>query len=338
MAEHAAHLTSATDVDRPSVFEVVAQDSLMMTVRPAGKHAVRVLAETRPEQFGWLLRWYDEIYLFFDFIIQHHYLGQYSASFAENFYDLKRVPSGAGSTDPLSSKLKWRSLLFLVFVPYLKQKLDQMFEDLKYKEDTLPRSANAAMKVKIARAYLAFYPYVHMSWEGTSFMHMLAYTFNRNSWHSLPLRLSGTELRHRSESDDDRDAEMAWSDTESESWMNNLSGRALHGAGTALSSGLSVGVFFLQFLDWWYNSDASAPVLTALPTPTPPQRDSSETSAPHTCPVCGRLRTNETALSVSGYVFCFPCIHEYVRKHSCCPVTGYPAKMEHLIKIYQPDS
>ena len=27
-----------------------------------------------------------------------------------------------------------------VFVPYLKQKLDQIFEDLKYREDTLPRS------------------------------------------------------------------------------------------------------------------------------------------------------------------------------------------------------
>lgn len=42
MAEHAAHLTSATDADQPSVFEVLAQDNLMMTIRPAGKHAVRV--------------------------------------------------------------------------------------------------------------------------------------------------------------------------------------------------------------------------------------------------------------------------------------------------------
>ena len=43
MAEHAAHLTSATDADRPSVFEVLAQDNLMMTIRPAGRHAVRVI-------------------------------------------------------------------------------------------------------------------------------------------------------------------------------------------------------------------------------------------------------------------------------------------------------
>ena len=36
------------------------------------------------------------------------------ASFAENFYDLKRVPSGKSASESLSRKAKWRSLLFLV--------------------------------------------------------------------------------------------------------------------------------------------------------------------------------------------------------------------------------
>lgn len=39
----------------------------------------------------------------------------------------------------------------------------------------------------------------------------------------------------------------------------------------ALTSSLSVGVFFLQFLDWWYSSDQQAASLTALPAPDPPQ-------------------------------------------------------------------
>lgn len=38
-----------------------------------------------------------------------------------------------------------------------------------------------------------------------------------------------------------------------------------------LSTGLSVGVFFLQFLDWWYASDTNAPSLMALPIPDPPK-------------------------------------------------------------------
>lgn len=42
MAENAAHLTSATSASVPSIFEVLAQDSLMGSVRPALKHAVKV--------------------------------------------------------------------------------------------------------------------------------------------------------------------------------------------------------------------------------------------------------------------------------------------------------
>lgn len=42
MAENAAHLTSATFASVPSIFEVLAQDSLMGSVRPALKHAIKV--------------------------------------------------------------------------------------------------------------------------------------------------------------------------------------------------------------------------------------------------------------------------------------------------------
>lgn len=42
MAENAAHITSATFTSVPSIFEVLAQESLMGSVRPALKHAVKV--------------------------------------------------------------------------------------------------------------------------------------------------------------------------------------------------------------------------------------------------------------------------------------------------------
>ncbi|KAK7479967.1 hypothetical protein BaRGS_00028794 [Batillaria attramentaria] len=305
MAEHAAHLTSATDADRPSIFEVLAQDSLMTTIRPAGKHAARVLAETRPERFGWLLRWYDEVYTVLDFLVQHHYLHTYNASFSENFYDLKRVPSGEEkAADQLSTKLRWRSLACLVFLPYLKYKLDQTFEDLKHREDTLPTRGNVSLRVQFYKAFLAVYPYLHMVWEGTALWHMLSYAFQRCRWHSLLLRLSGTELRHCTSEDMSDSSEMAWSEARPLGWLGTMGGKMLKGAATTVSTGLTVGVFFLQFLDWWYNSDASAPSLTALPTPDPPQRDSVEMSKPNTCPICGRLRTNEQLYRSHGKM-CF---------------------------------
>ena len=42
-------------------------------------------------------------------------------------------------------------------------------------------------------------------------------------------------------------------------------------AAVTVSTGLSVGVFFIQFLDWWYANDVNATSLTSLPVPDPPE-------------------------------------------------------------------
>lgn len=42
MAEAGAHLTSTVVNEQPSIFEVLAQESLMEAVRPALRHAVKV--------------------------------------------------------------------------------------------------------------------------------------------------------------------------------------------------------------------------------------------------------------------------------------------------------
>lgn len=42
MAEAGAHLTSAAVSEQPSVFEVLAQESLMEAVKPALSHAAKV--------------------------------------------------------------------------------------------------------------------------------------------------------------------------------------------------------------------------------------------------------------------------------------------------------
>lgn len=42
MAEAGAHFTSTTAHERPSIFEVLAQESLMEAVKPALRHAVKV--------------------------------------------------------------------------------------------------------------------------------------------------------------------------------------------------------------------------------------------------------------------------------------------------------
>ncbi|XP_067686858.1 peroxisome assembly protein 12-like [Haliotis asinina] len=343
MAERGAHITSASVTDRPTIFEVLAQESLMVTVRPALKHAIRVAAENRPALFGWLLRNYDEMYAFLDFIIQHYHLQKYNGSFAENFYDLKRVPS----TDPsskLSHRHHWLSVFLLVAVPYIKTKLDQLFEDLRHKYGTDRRSQIRRPGGQVIRAFLSMYPYVHMTWEGTCLLYQVSYMLGKGAWHSPFLHLSGTRLQHLDEFDLDGSVGKVTTDWSKASLFGKLIlAMKMGGGATAmvLSSGLSVGMFFLQFLDWWYASDSKAASLTAMPIPDPPGGDRSVDGrglSPFVCPICGRARTNDTALSVSGYVFCYPCIHGYVKHHGQCPVTQFPATPDHLIKIFVQDS
>merc|ERR1712004_478248 len=101
-----------------------------------------------------------------------------------------------------------------------------------------------------------------------------------------------------------------------------------------VSSGLSVAVFFLQFLEWWYSQEEATRNITNLPIPPPPPKLQSVNlpSAATVCPLCSRVRTNDTVLSVSGFVFCYPCIYRYVEKHRRCPLTKYPATADRLVK------
>ena len=83
------------------------------------------------------------------------------------------------------------------------------------------------------------------------------------------------------------------------------------------------------------SSFSSAPSFTTFPiapvgvTPTMSSADSGAL-----CPICRQRRENETALSVSGFVFCYKCILSYLKAHGVCPVTKLPAKTSNLVRLY----
>uniref|UniRef100_A0A1I7X5W1 Peroxisome assembly protein 12 n=1 Tax=Heterorhabditis bacteriophora TaxID=37862 RepID=A0A1I7X5W1_HETBA len=101
------------------------------------------------------------------------------------------------------------------------------------------------------------------------------------------------------------------------------------------------GLFFVQFIDFIYNSDFGAEILKkniSWKVPPAPHKLLTEKSVQlldtNKCPLCLRKRENDTALSVSGYVFCYKCIDTYLKKYNTCPVTGLPASSQQLIRLY----
>lgn len=353
MAEAGAHLTSTVANEQPSIFEVLAQESLIEAVRPALRHAVKVLAESNPSRYGFLWRRFDELYLLLDVLLQNHFLSHCSASFSENFYGLKRVSGGRGDQLGLNRKSHWRSLLLLCLVPYLRAKLEATLAQQRDEEDFSIRLGQSKIQ-RMYRAAVAAYPYISSAWQALVFCQQLLFVFGVSKTHSPLLWLARVKLA-RLNARDIRDMELRGK-TSSGPAGGSLVHRAWHlmsqatkGLAVSLSTSLSLGVFFLQFLEWWYSTDNQDTVkaLTSLPTPPPPlhlQQDSANHSVdsiesdPKTCPLCRRLRTNSTVLSTSGFVFCYRCVYTYVKTNRRCPVTGYPSELQHLIKIYSPES
>nr|XP_046270170.1 peroxisome assembly protein 12 [Scatophagus argus] len=366
MAEAGAHLTSTSVNEQPSIFEVLAQESLMEAVRPALKHAVKVLAESNPSCFGFLWRRFDEFYLLLDLLLQNHFLSHCSASFSENFYGLKRISAGRGLPFRLGlhRKSHWRSLLLLCLVPYLRAKLEATLARQRDEEDFSIRLAQTRGQ-RLYRAAMAAYPYVSSAWQAWVFCQHLLFVFGVTRTHSPLLWLARIRLA-RLNAQDIRDMEVKSSKTGNpaegslvqRAWA--LMSQAARGVALSLSTSLSLGVFFLQFLEWWYSSDnqSALKTLTSLPAPPPPLHlKEEEQSRPNSsalsangsaeiqpdsnsrnCPLCRGLRTNATVLSTSGFVFCYRCIYTYVKANRRCPVTGYPTELQHLIKIYSPES
>ncbi|XP_034046998.1 peroxisome assembly protein 12 [Thalassophryne amazonica] len=378
MAEAGAHLNAASVSGHPSVFEVLAQESLMETIRPALRHAVKVLAQSDPSHFGFLWQTYDELYLLLDLLLQNHFLFHYNGSFSENFYSLKRVPVSGGQRLPRMSN--WCSLLLLCLVPYLRAKLEKILAQQREEEDFSIRLGQTRAQ-RIYQAAVAAYPYVSAAWQAWVFCQCVLYVFGGTKTHNPLLWLARVRLA-RLTIQDIKDMELKtqtsgyqadWSLAQRAWWMMS---RVARGVAASLSTSLSVGVFFLQFLDWWYTSDNQSTVkaLTSLPVPPPPvhlhhkliggqKRDGSPSILPshreeaqltpasadtqsvstsscssRTCPLCRRVFTNATALSTSGFVFCYRCIYPYVKANHRCPVTGYPTELQHVVRIYMPDS
>lgn len=118
-------------------------------------------------------------------------------------------------------------------------------------------------------------------------------------------------------------------------------------------------LFFVQFLKWFYDyrenrsyggddftttnvtSDLGESSADFVPEPKLPDKLAQNkaykaltTSQTGLCPLCNKKRSNPCALSVSGFVFCYPCIFRYVKENKQCPLTHFPCSTKSIVRIY----
>jgi len=114
--------SAVTSLPLPSVFELLAQERLTDLIRPCLRQVLKFLHEIRPlsNSLRILYKYKDEFILLIESIVQWLYLHFYSALVGEHFYGLKRTANH-----------RLRSLIFSVFLPYVKLKLDSLYEEMR---------------------------------------------------------------------------------------------------------------------------------------------------------------------------------------------------------------
>eukprot|EP01114_Cavostelium_apophysatum_P023066 TRINITY_DN8577_c0_g1_i1.p1 TRINITY_DN8577_c0_g1~~TRINITY_DN8577_c0_g1_i1.p1 ORF type:complete len:268 (-),score=62.51 TRINITY_DN8577_c0_g1_i1:181-984(-) len=262
------------------------------------------------------------------------------------------------------SSRRW-ALILLVVVPYFKNKCDELYKELvptysfsivdansfsdSSEEQTpaeLPFHKRTLQIFK--KLFIKVYPTFNAFYEGAFFLYQLLYLYERISYFTPFLHLQNLTLRRLSEQ------EMQSQDkTKLESRkkrLRNLYGGPLlqlyklvvlaYDAGLDYSKKLlPISIFAFRFLEWWY-SPSNTYGQTALPIPPPPEPPkvlNKQLSIPadkEICAICDTRRTNP-AMASSGYVYCYPCIFNYVQDNHKCPVTFIPMETDQIRKLYE---
>ncbi|KAK1123455.1 hypothetical protein K0M31_008163 [Melipona bicolor] len=328
MAEKGAHLTGTAFI-KPSIFEIIAQESLASVVEPSFKKFLSFVVSFNVERYGHLLKWRDEAYLIFSIVLQRYYLNKYFASFSETFYGLKRITVvDSKIKSKISNKQRHLSLVLTVLFPYIKSKLSHLSE--KYKLEELDGCAPKSRWKKLYRnCFIKGNAIIFMMYEIMILYNYILYISGRSAYTSPLLRLLSITL--------------TYAEPEPEINISSLL-RKIKNNSFYLSDGIDIfqrmittsfefGAFFLQFLSWWTEEHNSANLL-ALPIPPPPKIPEMAKQYKGICPICGKALRIHTVLSVSGYAFCYQCILPVIRTNKKCPVTNYPAKEDDLIRLY----
>jgi len=355
-------LTQLSNVDpsRPTFFEMIAQERMLAAFKPAIKYTLTIIAQRRPA-FIRLVEYHEELMLLAALFFESHYLKHYDATFSENFYGLRRAKAAVNkskltnnnSEDELTPLDRHVSLVLTVVVPYVKAKLDNFYKDLTGNPTSLllPNSIPIDSTRDLTlwkRIYVQAYPLLNASYEALFFIYQLLYIFNYIKFYTPFLHLQKLEVKRLSLKDMVTQArniaEKRAKSTEqikSNSFIASFLKifiRVTYSIADYAKYILPLSIFFFRFFEWWYAENRiQTRSLPIPPPPDPPSRAVGGIAIPvnkNICPICNNIRTN-TTMTTSGYVFCYPCIKNYVDVHARCPITHIPMSADQLRKIYE---
>jgi len=277
----------------PSVSELLAQERFTSLMRPCLQQVLKFLQRIHPlsNLFKILYQYKDELILVIEGILQWFYLHFHSALVGEHLYGLKRTANH-----------RLRSLIFSVFLPYVKVKLDSLHEQMR--TDSTNHHTSLYLILQIL-------PKIQLFIEGLCWLYRLSYGLGLTKYYSPTLQLANVKLTYAK---DPSPLIIQTSSTASRFF-------------SIISQIISNGLFVIQLIDWWnknYSSKQNLPITTQTRSANCTKRQ---------CLLCRQPCNTPTVILGSGYVYCYTCIDDYVKRYHRCPTSHQPVTNEHLIKI-----
>lgn len=341
---------TSTSLVKPSIFDIIAQENMHSLFRPSFSHLLKWMSLNFP-RLSRLKPYSEEIYLLLHSSIEFLYLKAYNSLFSEYFYGLKR--DGLNNNN---NNKRLLSILFSIVIPYLKAKMDDFYEELEKSVDSPDFSgqqySNKFKKILsiVKTLYLKLFPYFHTTWSLLFWYYRFKFLINKSEYNSPLLSILGLKLVY---------------DVDRHSFDSPINQSLLKNFLLFFNNCFTNILFFIQFLKWYQDYTQNQtytgqidPFLTPislllgskndqdlgnseelLPAPKLPEKLLNNKiykilKDKSLCPICSKKRTNECVLSVSGFVFCYPCIFKFIKEHQRCPLTNFPCTTKNIIRIY----
>lgn len=361
------------DKQTPTIFEIISANELEKLLSPSIRYLLVYYATKHPKYLISVLNHFGSLNLLIRGFIEYRVLKTWNSTFIEKFYGLKRVSKPAigewvsrsiSNISPRYEKLRrlkkrqiWSTLFELLLVPYMKEKLDIMYERLlpTYLLNKLKPREN--VKDFIRYSFVKLYPTLELALRILDIVYKILYISGRTKSASLLQQMFGIQYARFSSYDyqlnEKRVAKYLSAPltptlrvrpeslTESllqlySKLIHPVKKAALVGANTVLPAS----IFVLKFLEWWNSSDAISNFrqnrkekkIPKAPSILPKSILENKAIAKRLatkndkCRICHES-INNPAIIETGYVFCYPCIYNYLRDGDKstggrCPVTG----------------
>jgi peroxin-12 len=315
-------LQSGLNEQKPSLFELLSEQQLAGLIPPSLRYLLAVATHRHPRYLLRILNSFDELYALLSLVVERYYLKVYGGGFTENFYGLKRervlrVKGGEirraqlGAPEQVRETLKlresdvWKNLVVMVFLPYVKRKLDESYDVHAASINMLGPAyrdregypADGTLKQRMMWLYKWFlrkvYPSVNAAYYFSLLAFNLAYLFDGSKYHSPFLWLIGTRMRRLNQADSKAIAAATQpkpdaparpgarpGQTNSIFSPRTMTQKVYPRLLSSLRILLPTSIFALKFLEWWHASDFARqlskkaneglelppPVIAGLPT------------------------------------------------------------------------